>query len=262
MKRNMIALGLCAGLLSGPALAADVLVYDPAPPPSGSPVYAKESLVSGDALAAIGYYWWNDRMDRYDTDVAEAWGAARLNLPIAGALNQEFEVSGLVGLESDSYYSYGAFSHTYLKTPGSAVGLLLGGSSLNGNGLLTVGGEGAIFLPTTTFTGLLAYNWGDGIPDFWAAQGEARWYWNADTRISGSVGYKDLGGTWAFTAGLEHRLPGTLVSLFADGTYYTDDTGHGWELFAGGRLFLDKPGQTLQGHDHEVPFSAARAITF
>ncbi len=40
-----------------------------------------------------------------------------------GALNEELEVSGLAGFEEDSYYSYGAFSHTYWKNPAAAAGL-------------------------------------------------------------------------------------------------------------------------------------------
>ena len=262
MKQTLKALVFCAGIGAGPALAADILVYEAAPPPSGSPVYAKQSMVSGDALAAIGYFWWDDDTNRYDSDTGEAWGAARLNIPVVGTLNQEFEVSGLAGFESDSYYTYSAFSHTYFKTERSAVGLLLGGSSFDGDGGFTLGGEGAVFLPSATFLGLLAYTWADGFPDFWTAATEARWYWNADTRLSGAVAYNDLNSAWALTAGLEHRLANTPISLFGDGTYSTNDNGHGWEVFAGGRLLFGKPGQTLQGHDHDVPFAASRAITF
>ena len=263
MKHIVKAVGFCAGLVAGPAIAADVLVYEAAPPESGSPVYARHSMVTGDALAAIGYFWWNDDIDRYDTDTGEVWGAARLNIPFAGAFNETIEISGLTGFESDSYYTYGAFSHTFYKAPGSAAGLLLGASSLDGDGALTAGAEGAVFLPAATFVGLLAYSWGqDARPDFWTASAEARWYWNANTRLSGVVTYTDLNSAWALTGGLEHRFPGTVASLFADGTYYTNDYGNGWELFAGARLFLDKPGQTLQGHDNDMPFAAARAITF
>ncbi len=262
MKRSGIAIGLCAGLFAGPAVAADMLVYEAAPPPSGSPVYAKQSLVSGDALAALGYYWWDAKTDKHDSDTGEVWGAARVNIPVVGTLNQEFEVGGLAGFESGSYYTYSGFSHTYLKTERSAAGLLLGGSSFDGDGGFTLGAEGAVFLPTTTFLGLLAYTWADGFSDFWTASAEARWYWNADTRLAGTVTYNDLGSAWGLTAGLEHRLAGTPISLFGDGTYYTNDGGHGWEVFAGARLLFGKPGQTLQGHDHDVPFAATRAITF
>lgn len=263
MGRTRIVLGVCAGLVASPALAADVLVYEAGPPASGSPVYAAQPLIAADVGLAIGYFWWNDDIDRYDYETGEIWGTGRINIPFGAAFNQEFEVSGLTGFKSDSYYSYGAFSHTYWKNPTAAAGVLLGASSIGGNAALTVGGEGAVFMPSGTLVGLLAYTWGDnGLPDFWTASGEARWYWNANTKLAGSVTYKDLSDAWTLTAGGEHRIAGTMASIFADATYYTDRYGEGWELFAGGRLFFDKPGQTLRGHDYDVPFAAARPITF
>src|SRR5688572_11576927 len=109
MKRKTIALGIFAGLLASPALAADVLVYEAAPPPSGSPVYAAEPMIAADVSLALGYFWWDDDIDRFDYDTGEVWGAGRINFPIGGGgLNEELEVSGLAGFEDDSYYSYGA----------------------------------------------------------------------------------------------------------------------------------------------------------
>ncbi len=118
MKPKTIAFGLFAGLMASPALAADVLVYEAAPPPSGSPVYAAEPMIAADVSLALGYFWWDDDIDRYDYDTGEVWGGGRINFPIGGGgLNEELEVSGLAGFEDDSYYSYGAFSHTYWKNP-------------------------------------------------------------------------------------------------------------------------------------------------
>ncbi|HET7714618.1 MAG TPA: hypothetical protein VFK86_03240 [Bauldia sp.] len=263
MNRNAIAIGISAALFTVPAMAADILVYEAAPPPSGSPVYAAEPMIAADVGLAIGYFWWDDEEDGVDSDTGEVWGSARVNIPFGAVWNEEIELSGLAGFESDSYYTYGAFSHTYFKNPGSAAGLLLGASSIGGDGALTVGAEGAVFLPTTSFVGLLAYSWGEsGLPDFWSAAAEARWYWNPNTKFTGLVSFNDYNSAWMLTAGAEHRFQGTMASIFADATYYTNDVGTGWELFAGGRLFFDKPGQTLQGHDYEVPFAAARAITF
>ena len=263
MNRTRIALGLSVMLIASPALAADVLVFEAAPPPSGSPVYAAQPLIAADVGLALGYFWWHDDVDDVDSDTGEGWATGRINIPFGATWNEEVEVSGLTGFESDSYYTYGAFSHTYFKNPGSAAGLLLGASSVDGDTALTVGAEGAVFLPTTSFVGLLAYSWGEGgLPDFWSASGEARWYWNPNTKFTGTVSFNEDNSAWMLSAGGEHRFAGTPASIFADATYYTNDVGNGWELFAGGRLFLDRPGQTLQGHDYEIPFAAARAITF
>ncbi len=75
MSRTRIALGVCAGLVAGPAFAADVLVYEAAPPPSGSPVYAAQPMIAADVSLALGYFWWDDEIDRYDYDTGEVWGA-------------------------------------------------------------------------------------------------------------------------------------------------------------------------------------------
>ncbi len=263
MVRSGIVLGAFAGLLACPAFAADVLV-DGRPPPSGSPVYGAEPMIAADVGLGLGYFWWDDDNSRYDYETGEVWGAGRINFQIGGGgLNQELEVSGLAGFVDDSYYSYGAFSHSYWKSPAAAAGLLLGASNIAGYGALTAGAEAAVFMPSATLVGLLAHTWGDdGLPDFWTASGEGRWYWNPNTKLTGTVTYNDLNDAWMLSAGAEHRIAGTMAGIFADATYYTNDTGNGWELFAGGRLFFDKPGQTLQGHDHDVPFAAARAITF
>lgn len=242
MRRTRIVLGACVGLVAAPAFAADVLVYEATPPPSGNPVYAAQSMIAADVGLALGYFWWNDNVDRYDSETGEIWGSGRINIAVGQAFNQEFEVSGLTGFESDSYYSYGAFSHTYWKSPTAAAGLLLGGSSIAGNGALTVGGEGAVFLPSATLVGLLAYTWGDDqLSDFWTASAEGRWYWNANTKLTGTVTYNDYNSAWMLSAGGEHRIAGTMASIFADANYFTNDTGNGWELFAGGRLFFDIP---------------------
>jgi hypothetical protein len=260
MTAIRIVLGLCGVAAAGSATAAG---YPAAPPPSGNPVYAGQSLVAADVALALGYFWFNPDRGR-DTETGEVWGAARVNLPIAGGwLNEEIEVSGLTGFEKNSYETYGIYSHTYFKSPQAAAGLLLGASSIDGDRALTTGVEAVVFQAVTSFAGLIAYSWGhDGLPDFWSASGEARWYWNENSKLTGSVSFNEFNHAWKFTAGAEHRFPGTMASILGEATYYTNDQGDGWELFAGGRLFLDRRGQTLQGHDYDVPFAAARAITY
>lgn len=258
MRSTITAIGACWLAAAGSASAADLQTYPAAPPPAGSPVYAPQTMVTGDVSLALGYFEFDG-----SSDTGEAWGTGRVNIPLGLGLHQEFELSGLAGFEKDSYYTYGIYSHTYLKNPQSAGGLLLGLSDMDGSTVGTVGLEGAVFLPTTSFVGLVAYNWADnGVPDFWSAAGEARWYWNPNTKMTGSVAYNEFNEAWKLTAGTEHRFDGTMLSLFGEGTYYTNDLGDGWEVFGGARFFFDQPGQTLQGHDYEVPFSAARAITF
>jgi hypothetical protein len=256
MRYLRVRLGACAILAAGPAAAADLDVYA-SPAATPGPAYSSPGMVAGDAGLALGYFSFDGASN------GEIWGAGRVNIPVHVGWSEEIELSGLTGFETDTYYTYGIYSHTYWKDEHSAVGLLLAGSNLAGGTAGTVGVEGAIFLPTTTWVGLLGYSWGgNGQPNFLSAGGEGRWYWEPNSKLTGTVSYNQFNAAWKLTAGAEHRFAGTVVSLFGEGTYYTQNLGTGWEVFAGGRIFFDQTGQTLQGHDHEVPFAAARAITF
>jgi len=258
MRHYGFVLGTCACLAAGSAVAADIALYPVATPPSGDPVYAPQSMVTGDVSLAIGYF----EFEGFDT--GEVWGTARVNIPFGGSgIHEEIEVNGLDGFANDAYYTYGIYSHTYAKGPNAAAGVLLGASNLAGGHAITLGAEGAVFLPSATLVGLLAYSWGsNGQPDFWSAFGEGRWYATPDTKLSASVAFNEFNTAWKWTAGAEHRFTGTKVSLFGEGTYYHNTFGDGWEVFAGGRVFFDRAGETLQGHDYEVPFAAARPITY
>jgi hypothetical protein len=250
MRHMSCLLSVYAALVAGPAAAADFDDF-------ADPAYWSHGSVTGDVGLALGYF----SFDGFDT--GEVWGAGRVNIPFASNWNEEIELSGVTGFVADSYYTYGIYSHTYWKNEQSAVGLLLAGSNLAGGTAATAGVEGALFLPTTAWVGLLAYSWGgNGQPDFWSAGGEGRWYHDPNSKLTGSVSYNQFNAAWKLTAGAEHRFDGTMFSLFGEGTYYTQNLGTGWEVFAGGRIFFDPPGQTLQGHGHDVPFAAARTITY
>jgi len=258
MKRTVAGLtAALGGLLSAPALAADVLVYNAAVPASGSPVYSRQSMVTGDVALAIGYFDFGKHGDG-------AFGVAngRVNIPFAGAWNEELEVAGLADFVEDGYTAIGAFSHTYYKTPAAAAGILLGASSLDGDGALTAGVEAAVFMPSATVLGHVSYTWGDGsVEDFWTLNGEARWYWNPNTKLSGSVSWTDWDNAWMLTAAAEHLINATPISIFASASYFTSDSGDGWEVLGGARYAFG-PIQSLQGHDWDVPFAAGRIISY
>jgi hypothetical protein len=62
-------------------MAADELVYEASPPPSGSVVYAAEPMITADASLAMGYFWWEDRESDDESSTGEGWGTARVNIP-------------------------------------------------------------------------------------------------------------------------------------------------------------------------------------
>lgn len=254
MRGTMAVVGAWACLLALPSAAAD---FASLPPPAGDPVYAPVSMIAGDVSLALGYF-------SFEGDgTGEAWATARLGIPLAAGWTELIELNGLSGFERNTYFTYGAFSHTYWTDEQYALGLLVGASSLDGNEAVTAGAEAAVFLPSASFVGLVAHSWGSGgLPDFWSASGEARWYWGPDNKVLGNVSYNTFNDAWKLTAGAEHRFGGTLASVFGEATYYTNTAGTGYELFSGLRLSFDQPGQTLQGHDRDVPFAAGRAIAY
>nr|HMN87740.1 hypothetical protein [Bauldia sp.] len=196
-------------------------------------------------------------------DTGEVVGSGRVNIPFGPAWNETLEVAGLAEFRDDGYTAIGVFGHTFYKTQQFAAGFVLGGSKVADDGIFTAGLEGAVFAPTTTWTGLVAYNWGSGgTPDYWLASGEVRLYLNPNTKLNGIVTYADVDSSWMLTAGMEHRFDGTQFSLFGTASYFPFDGGNAYELLAGGRWFFDQPGQTLQGHDNAIPFSMNRAVSF
>jgi hypothetical protein len=249
------------GVLATPALAADVLVYQNTVPEAGSPVYSNESMITGDIALAIGYF------DFPGEDGAFGVANARVNIPFGGGWNEELEIAGLADFVDDGYYAVGAFSHTYYKNPGFAAGLLLGVTGLespntgDNEAAYTVGVEHAWFLPALTFLGHLSYTWFDP-DDFWTVGGEARWYLNPNTKLTGAVTWADLNSSWMLTAAAEHLLSGTNFSFFLSSSYFTNDFNDGWEVLGGIRYAFGPPVESLQRHDWNVPFAAARIISY
>jgi hypothetical protein len=262
MDRRIFGAAVLAGVIAVPAQAADVLVYPTTVPDAGSPVYAAQSIITADIALALGY-------EDFEGNSAEGQGFAaasgRVNFPLWGSLYEEVEIGGVVGFEDGS--GFGVFSHTYHKTQGAAFGVLLGAAEANGgfdNPWFQAGLEGAIFLPQTTFVGTVAYNWPNKGDNFWTIGGEARWYWEPNTKIYGSVAWNSDGQQvpeWLLAAGLEHRFQGTQFSLFGEGRWNTlamnnNKTIDGWGILGGARVFFDTPGSTLQQYDWHTPFRA------
>lgn len=253
--RSLALAGAALVAMNGAALAADL--YAVAPGPISSPVYQPQSMVTGDASIGVGYF------DFDSDDGAFIAGDARVNIPLGGGFFEELEVTGLADLVDDGYSAIGGFSHTYYKNEAYALGFVLGGSSLDGDGAVSAGVEGVVFLPSVSWVGQAIYTWGSGsVPDFWTLSGEARWYWDPNTKFSAIATYADWNSSWMFTLGAEHRYDNTPFSLWVSASYFSNDDNDGWEAMLGARWAFDQPGQTLQGHDYEIPFAVGRTISF
>ena len=266
MMRNAMILGGLASLVAAPALAAS---YPAAPPPATSPFYSATSMVSGDISLGLG---WNDTNGNGDDGNGVFIGNGRINFPFWNGWNETLELGGFASFNSHFHdvhnSAVGGFSHTFYKTPGGAAGLVLGGSGVNGHGSFTAGVEGAVFLPSASLVGQTNYTWTDSnFPDFWIIAGEGRWYLTPNDKLAGLVSYGTGGGNsaWKLTANGEHRFAGSWLGLFAQASWFAWDQNHstdGWEAVGGVHLYFDRPGETLQQHDNDIPFSTPAALPF
>lgn len=253
-----LLLAAAATLAVSPALAADVLVYPAAPPPSTSPVYAPTSMITADVTGALGWAGTNGNLD---SDSFSGLAAARINIPLgAGGWNQEFEVGGLWMFNGDASVA-GIFSHTYYKNPAAALGFVAGYAALDpfssgSFGLGTVGAEGAIFMPNATVLGKVTYNFPESGSEFWNLAVEGRYYFTPNTKLTGAASWFDINDTWVLSTALEHRWTGTGFSNFIQASYMPNSVSDNWALLVGVRGLFDNPGSTLQSHDWEIPFSA------
>ncbi|MCP4380293.1 MAG: hypothetical protein GY798_02520 [Hyphomicrobiales bacterium] len=217
----------------------------------GNPMYSGQSIVTGDVSLAFGWY----EPDNGD-GTGEILGDVRIAIPITELWNTQIEVAGISQFEKGYSDAYGAYAHFYYKDPQFAIGGLVGGTGINDDGGWTVGAEKAFFMPTTTLKTDAIYTWSDDIDDYWSIGGELGWYWNANTRADFGVRYwsfnKDI---WQLSAGVEHLIGGTNLSLFGNASYYGNDNTDNWEVIAGGRFAFGRNGATLQQHDWDRPFS-------
>jgi hypothetical protein len=243
-------------LLLALAAAPQVTHADPAaPPPSGSPLYNGTPLVAGDVSLAFGYA---DAAPGLDGAVLVGTGV--VNVPLWAGWNEDLEIAEVIG---DSRTDYGVFGHTYFKTPRYAVGFVAGATKANGSGydgtVVTVGGETAVFLPTATLAGQFLYSWGSGdTPDSWSIGGEARWYMDPDTRLSGRLAWRGSDGDLLASAVAEHRFSGSMFTAFAAASYCSCTA---WDIVLGTRLIFSPAAPTLQDHDYRVPFAVGRPVS-
>ncbi|MBN8996907.1 MAG: hypothetical protein J0H94_16930 [Rhizobiales bacterium] len=263
----MVRLGFgvaAAMLVAAPALAADLPAsYPAAPPPSGSPVYSGQSMMTADVSLALG---WAGQDWTVNSDSFSGFVGGRVNIPFGGGWNEELEANGGFMFNGNGSAA-GVFSHTYYKTQGWAGGLLLGYSWLNPGGsgasVGTVGVEGVVFLPSASVLGKVAWSGGGSgaIDDFWNVGVEGRYYFEPNTKLTGAIDYYSTDpDAWQFTAALEHRWSGSPFSAFVSGTYVTADNNNMWGILVGARWAFDQPGSTLQSHDYEIPFAASPAF--
>jgi hypothetical protein len=264
--RLRLGIGVAAlTMAAAPAFAAD-LAYPAAPPPAGSPLYSPASVVTGDFTLGIG---WTGVDGNLDDDSTTGLIGGRTNIPLWSGWNEEIEVAGVKEFDN-SAFTAGIFGHTYYKTQGWAAGFVIGGGatdpfqSASSNGFATLGFEGIVFLPSSSFIGQADYNFSDG-GDFWTLSLEGRYYFEPNTKLTGLFAWSagSANDAWLIGSTLEHRWAGTRFSNFITADWAPIDGGPDKVgLLVGFRYLFDQPSGTLQSHDYEIPFNRVHATVF
>ena len=125
------------------------------------------------------------------------------------------------------------------------------------------GGEFKHYLPHASIgaaAALTVASVGSGSETGWTFNGSANFYMNPNHRIGLSAaiitGMPFSGGEpWQVTADFEHRSATLPVSLWLSATRMRTTNGNSWSALAGFRIFMDRPGSTLQSHEKDVPWT-------
>lgn len=253
MKR--ILLMLAGAVLAGPAAAADV--WDGLPPAT-SPVYASTSLYTGHIELGFAIAK-ND-----DITIKQFDATGRLAGPLGTWLKGEVEALGIY-YTADGYSASGGgvVGHLYKEEGNYALGVAAGVLSIDSATSYGIGLEGKAYLGPNVLTGQVAYVDGEDDSDYFAVAGQFDHYFTPD--LKGLAGLSFMDGTnddrtiWLASLGVEKRITGTRLSLFASGSYMNVSDGSSADIWAarvGARVFFDQPTATLEQHDRQVPFAA------
>ena len=158
------------------------------------------------------------------------------------------------------------YLHLWDRLSSSAWGVFAGVAPFEIN-FTSVGGEFVHYLPHASFGAAVAFTDLSEISSSgWTLNGTANFYFNPNLRVgiqgAGLFGLSGLSGLgtndlWQVSADIEHRSSMHPLSLFASTSYGSELGFNSWTVEGGFRIFLDKPGSTLQSHEQDVPFTFA-----
>jgi hypothetical protein len=229
---------------------------------------------SGDLLLGFGPMWFDDAPP--DVHLWQFMSSGRANLPLGPRWNLEAEANAKSIFESASGGTLGfpfeadGYLHLWSQHNANAAWGLFGGVSPVEAVFWSFGGEFKHYLPHASFGAAVALtgfaSLGSSTPgdSGWTVDAAANWYLNPNHRIGLSAaltsgltfGSSGSGSLWRVTADFEHRFASLPVSLWLAGTReHSAFTGSAWLAMAGFRIFMDRPGSTIQSHERDVPWS-------
>jgi hypothetical protein len=265
---GVVANIVAAGIMQ-PTLAADRALRPvvPVAPAVVSPVAA------GDLLMGFGPLWFDDAPS--DLHFWQFMSSGRANLPLGARWNLEAEANGRALIVNEPSATFGmpfqadGYLHLWSRHTANSAWGLFGGASPFDFVFWSFGGEFKHYLPHASFGMAVALT---GFPSLgtsapadtgWTLNASANWYLNPNHRVglaaamtSGlTFGSSTSGNLWQVTADFEHRAANLPVSLWLSATRERSVAGDAWLGLAGFRIFMDRPGSTIQSHERDVPWS-------
>jgi hypothetical protein len=248
MLRRAILPAIAAIALAGPALAADPLVYSPAP--AGHPFYGPAPMIVADISFGGGFG---------SSDTKFAAGGARAVIDFGNSWN------AMVEIEGQSNNGFGGYGHFFKREPAFAFGAYAGVNNLQTNGAVTLGVEGAyVGHPNLIVGGQLAWNKAvSSSNDFGSARAFGAFYFLPTTKVTADIGW--FGGAGDMThgsLGISHQFDNTPYVIDGRIGYATSGGSTNTYVMVGGTLLIGPPGESLYQHDLRMPFNINPMVKF
>jgi hypothetical protein len=229
---------------------------------------------SGDLLLGFGRLWFDDAPS--DVHLWQFMSSGRANLPLGPRWNLEAEANGKALFAQESGGTFGipfqadGYLHLWSRHTANSAWGIFGGASPIEAVFWSFGSEFKHYLPHASFGAAVALTGYPGLGPStpgdtgWTLNASANWYLNPNHRIGLSAaltnglsfGSSGSGTLWQVTADFEHRSASLPVSLWLSASReHAVFTGDAWLAMAGFRIFMDRPGSTIQSHERDVPWS-------
>jgi hypothetical protein len=199
--------------------------------------------------------------------------SGRASFAVGPRWNIEAEANAKAGFESASGFGVAGFPfqadatlHFWARHAASSAWGVFANVSPFEVVFWSLGGEFRHYLPHASFGAAAAVTvvpaaFSSPSQTGWTLSASGNWYLNPNHRIGLSAammtGFDFSGGEpWQLTADFEHRSATLPVSLWLSATRMRGaGNTSAWIALAGFRIFMDRPGSTLQSHEQDVPFA-------
>jgi hypothetical protein len=203
-----------------------------------------------------GRFWQYNALARGSFALGSRWN-------LEGEANAKAFLVTRAGLAGGFPFQADGYVHLWARhASNSAWGIFAGGTPFQAV-FVSVGGEFKHYQARSSFGAAAAFTSASSAGTTetgWTLNASANLYLNPNHRIGVSAAmmtgfpFSD-GNPWQVTADFEHRSAALPASLWLSATRMHTVNGNAWVALGGFRIFIDRPGSTLQSHERDVPWT-------